>query len=110
MIRTNPRTIGIAHLAPDLEAADNGDLVCVGMSGYWADEEHHLLENSPHFSEFRPAYEWAKERATTVFVRRLSAWSSLLGWDSQPRYDWMCSAVVAHAENEFEGDFGRIVA
>ena len=110
MIRTNPRTIGIAHLDPDLEAADNGDLVCVGMSGYWADEEHHLLENSPHFSEFRPAYEWAKERATTVFVR--ASVHGPLYWDGTPNPDTTgcVPLVVAHAENEFEGDFGRIVA
>ena len=45
MSRTDVRPIGIAQFAPDLEAAENGDLDCVGISGYWADEEQHLLEN-----------------------------------------------------------------
>ena len=110
MSRTDPRPIGIAHLAPDLETAENGDLVCVGMSGYWADQEQHLLENSPHFREFRPAYEWAKERAQTVFVR--ASVHGPLYWDGVPNPDTIrcVPLVLPHAEIEFERDFGRIVA
>jgi hypothetical protein len=110
MTGTGPKPIGIAHLAPDLETSEDGELVCVGISGYWADQEQHLLENSPHFGEFRPAYEWAKQRAQTVFVR--ASRHGPLYWDGVPNPDTTrcVRLVLAQAEIEFDNDFGRTVA
>lgn len=63
-------TIGIAHFAPDLEPNDDYEMVCVGISGYWAGENGSpRIENSPSFQDVRSALEWGTSRARTVFIR-----------------------------------------
>jgi len=41
----------------------------VTWSGYWADENLHRLENSPHLTDTADAVAWGKARAPAVFIR-----------------------------------------
>jgi hypothetical protein len=102
--------LGIVHLSPALEANESNDLICVGISGYWAGGGGSpFLENSPPFTDFREAVEWAKQRGSVIYIR-----ASFHGplYSAGDREEEGVTSIPFHldeAESEYQSDLGRVV-
>jgi hypothetical protein len=101
---------GIVNLAPALEMNESYDLVCVGISGYWAGEGGSpRLEDSPPFTDFRQAVEWAKKRGSIIYIRASIHGPLYSAGDREEKGVTSIPFQIDEAESEYQSDFGRVV-
>jgi hypothetical protein len=102
--------LGIVHLAPALEMNESSDVICVGISGYWAGEGGTpFLENSPAFTDFRQAVEWAKKRGSIIYIRASIHGPLYSAGDREEEGVTSFPLQMDEAESEYQSDLGRVV-
>jgi hypothetical protein len=102
--------VGIVHLAPTLEMDEGGALVCVGISGYWAGEggSPHI-EDSGIFVDLDEAFDWAKQRGRTVYLRASIGGPMYWYGDRDGDSAGATTLVLDQAAKEYRATLGRVV-
>jgi hypothetical protein len=100
--------VGIVHLAPTLEMNESGELICVGISGYWAGEggSPHI-EDSAVFVHLHDALDWANQRGRTVYLRTSIDGPMYWYGDRDGDSGTAIPLVLEEAEKEFRNTLGR---